>query len=32
VIAECLVADNTIGKDFDLLNGGTPIADALQAL
>lgn len=32
VIAECLVADNTIGKDFDLLNDGTPIPDAVRAL
>ena len=32
VIAECLVADNTIGKAFDLLNDGTPIADAVRAL
>ena len=32
VIAECLVADNTIGKAFDLLNDGTPIPDALRAL
>ena len=32
VIAECLVADNTIGKAFDLLNNGTPIADAVRAL
>jgi uncharacterized protein YbjT (DUF2867 family) len=32
VIAECLVADNTIGKDFDLLNDGTPIPEALRLL
>ena len=32
VIAECLVADNSIGKAFDLLNDGTPIADAVRAL
>jgi uncharacterized protein YbjT (DUF2867 family) len=32
VIAECLVADNTIGKEFDLLNDGTPIPDALRSL
>jgi uncharacterized protein YbjT (DUF2867 family) len=32
VIAECLVADNTIGKAFDLLNGDTPIADAVRSL
>ena len=32
VIAECLVADNTIGKAFDLLNDGTPISEAVRAL
>ena len=32
VIAEVLVADNTIGKSFDLFNGETPIADALRSL
>jgi nucleoside-diphosphate-sugar epimerase len=32
VIAECLTADNSIGKSFDLLNGETPIAEALAAL
>jgi uncharacterized protein YbjT (DUF2867 family) len=32
VIAECLVADNAIGKAFDLLNDGTPIAEAIRAL
>ena len=32
VIAECLVADNSIGKAFDLLNDGTPIAEAVRAL
>ncbi|HSD24278.1 MAG TPA: SDR family oxidoreductase [Solirubrobacterales bacterium] len=32
VIGECLVADNTIGKEFDLLNDGTPIAEALRSL
>jgi uncharacterized protein YbjT (DUF2867 family) len=32
VIAECLVAGATIGKEFDLLNDGTPIPDALRAL
>ncbi len=32
MIAECLVADNTIGKAFDLLNDGTPIAEAVRAL
>jgi uncharacterized protein YbjT (DUF2867 family) len=32
VLAECLTADNTIGKDFDLLGGETPVAEALRAL
>jgi nucleoside-diphosphate-sugar epimerase len=32
VIAECLVADNSIGKAFDLLNDGTPIAEAVRSL
>jgi uncharacterized protein YbjT (DUF2867 family) len=32
VIAECLIADNSIGKAFDLLNDGTPIAEAVRAL
>jgi uncharacterized protein YbjT (DUF2867 family) len=32
VIAECLVADNSIGKDFDLVGGGTPIQDAVRSL
>jgi uncharacterized protein YbjT (DUF2867 family) len=32
VIAECLVADNTIGKTFDVLNDGTPVAEAVRAL
>jgi uncharacterized protein YbjT (DUF2867 family) len=32
VLVECLTADNTIGKAFDLLNDGTPIAEALSAL
>jgi uncharacterized protein YbjT (DUF2867 family) len=32
VIGEVLVADNTIGKSFDLLNDGTPIPDALRSL
>jgi uncharacterized protein YbjT (DUF2867 family) len=32
VIAECLVADNTIGKAFDLVNGDTPIAEAVRSL
>jgi uncharacterized protein YbjT (DUF2867 family) len=32
VLAEVLRADNTIGKGFDLLNGETPVAEALAAL
>jgi uncharacterized protein YbjT (DUF2867 family) len=32
VISEVLVADNTIGKAFDLTNDGTPIPDAIRAL
>ena len=32
VLAECLTADHTIGKAFDLLNDGTPIAEALRSL
>jgi uncharacterized protein YbjT (DUF2867 family) len=32
VIAEVLLADNTIGKSFDLLNDGTPIADAVRSI
>ena len=32
VIAEVLVADNTIGKGFDLLNGDSPVADAVRSL
>jgi uncharacterized protein YbjT (DUF2867 family) len=32
VIAECLVADNAIGKAFDLMNDGTPIAEAVRSL
>jgi uncharacterized protein YbjT (DUF2867 family) len=32
VIAECLVADNSIGKAFDLLNDGAPISEAIRAL
>jgi uncharacterized protein YbjT (DUF2867 family) len=32
VLAECLRADNTIGKAFDLLGGDTPVAEALAAL
>ena len=32
VLAEVLVADNTIGKAFDLLGGETPVAEAIAAL
>jgi uncharacterized protein YbjT (DUF2867 family) len=32
VIAECLIADNSIGKACDLMNGDTPIAQAVAAL
>jgi uncharacterized protein YbjT (DUF2867 family) len=32
VIAECLTIDGTIGKEFDLLNGDTPIREALSSL
>jgi nucleoside-diphosphate-sugar epimerase len=32
VIAECLMADNSIGKACDLMNGDTPIAEAVAAL
>jgi uncharacterized protein YbjT (DUF2867 family) len=32
VLAEVLVADNTIGKAFDLLSGDTPVAEAVRAL
>ena len=32
VLAECLTADNTIGKAFDLLNDGTPIPEAVRSL
>ena len=32
VLAECLVADETIGKAFDLLEGDTPIAEAVRSL
>jgi len=32
VLAECLVADETIGKAFDLLEGETPIPEALRSL
>lgn len=32
VLAEVLVADNTIGKAFDLVGGETPVAEAVRAL
>lgn len=32
VLAEVLVADNTIGKSFDLLDGVTEVAEAVRAL
>jgi nucleoside-diphosphate-sugar epimerase len=32
VLAECLVAENTIGKAFDLMNGDTPIPEAVRSL
>ncbi len=32
VLAECLTAENTIGRSFDLLNDGTPVAEALRSL
>jgi uncharacterized protein YbjT (DUF2867 family) len=32
VLAELLSADNAIGKGFDLLNGETPVAEAIAAL
>jgi uncharacterized protein YbjT (DUF2867 family) len=32
VLVECLSADNTIGKDFDLLDGVTPVAEAVRAI
>jgi uncharacterized protein YbjT (DUF2867 family) len=32
VLAEVLTADNTIGKGFDLLNGDTPVPEAIAAL
>lgn len=32
VLAECLRADSTIGKSFDLLSGETPVVEALAAL
>ena len=32
VLAECLTADNTVGKSFDLVGGDTPVAEAVRAL
>jgi uncharacterized protein YbjT (DUF2867 family) len=32
VLAECLMADNAIGKSFDLLGGDTPVVEAIAAL
>jgi uncharacterized protein YbjT (DUF2867 family) len=32
VLAECLNAPNTVGKAFDLLNGDTPVPEAISAL
>jgi uncharacterized protein YbjT (DUF2867 family) len=32
VLVECLAADNTVRKGFDLLGGETPIADAVRSL
>jgi uncharacterized protein YbjT (DUF2867 family) len=32
VLAEALSAENTIGKDFDLLGGDTPIPEAVRSL
>lgn len=32
VLAECLLAENTIGKTFELLGGETPIPEALRSL
>lgn len=32
VLAEALTAENTIGKDFDLLGGDTPIPEAVRSL
>jgi uncharacterized protein YbjT (DUF2867 family) len=32
VLAECLTADSAMGKSFDLLNGDTPVAEAIAAL
>ena len=32
VLAECLTAENTFGKAFDLLGGDTPVAEAVRSL
>lgn len=32
VLAECLTAENTIGKGFDLLAGETPVPEAVRSL
>jgi nucleoside-diphosphate-sugar epimerase len=32
VIAECLIAVNTVDKGFDLVSGDTPVAEAVRAL
>jgi uncharacterized protein YbjT (DUF2867 family) len=32
VLAECITAENTIGKGFDLLGGDTPVAEAVRSL
>jgi uncharacterized protein YbjT (DUF2867 family) len=32
VLAEVLLAENTIGKSFDLLSGETPIAEAIRSI
>ena len=32
VLAECLTAENTFGKSFDLLGGDTPVAEAIRSL
>jgi hypothetical protein len=32
VLAEALVAENTIGRAFDLVGGDTPVDEAVRAL
>ena len=32
VLVDCLAADNTIAKTFEMIDGETPIADALKVL